>query len=155
MMHDLKKNLIVVAIVAFQCMLTGCSTRETPGAPLAEATLEAVESVEAVQESRNAESERVTATIEPGIIVVDYSEYFGEVGGSAVFYTPSENQYEVYNETDANERRSPCSTFKIISTLTALERGVITPEASARTWSGETFWNEKWNQDMESLAISV
>lgn len=45
-------------------------------------------------------------------------------------------------------RRPPCSTFKIISSLIALENKIIIPENSTRTWSGEIFWNEDWNRDI-------
>jgi bla regulator protein BlaR1 len=30
-----------------------------------------------------------------------------------------------------------------------LEHGIILPDSSVRTWSGERFWNEKWNQDID------
>ena len=33
--------------------------------------------------------------------------------------------------------------------MIALENGILDPEASTREWSGETFWNESWNQDMD------
>lgn len=46
-------------------------------------------------------------------------------------------------------RRSPCSTFKIISSLIALEKGKIEPDHSTRKWSGEKFWNENWNRDID------
>lgn len=45
-------------------------------------------------------------------------------------------------------KRSPCSTFKIISSLIALEHGIITPKHSKRAWNGEIFWNEEWNRDL-------
>ena len=45
-------------------------------------------------------------------------------------------------------QRSPCSTFKIISSLIALENGMIVPGDSVREWSGEIFWNEDWNRDI-------
>ncbi|MDE7477015.1 MAG: class D beta-lactamase, partial [Lachnospiraceae bacterium] len=57
--------------------------------------------------------------------------------------------YMIYNSELAQTRRSPCSTFKIISSLTALENGIIEPENSVRTWSGEVFWNKDWNQDID------
>lgn len=79
---------------------------------------------------------------------MDWSEYFGSLNGSAVFYDAVQNQYSVYNQELLNERRSPCSTFKIISSLIGLENGIIQTGNSVRTWSGEKFWNEKWNKDI-------
>lgn len=79
----------------------------------------------------------------------DWSSYFGELNGAAVLFDPEENTVQVYNENLADTRRSPCSTFKIISSLAGLENGVIVPENSTRTWSGETFWNDDWNRDMD------
>ena len=58
-------------------------------------------------------------------------------------------QYMIYNDGLAQTRRSPCSTFKIISSLIALENGIITRESSTRTWSGEIFWNDDWNRDLD------
>lgn len=84
----------------------------------------------------------------PAIRPRDWSPYFGELNGTAALYDPEENTCQVYNEELADTRRSPCSTFKIISSLTALERGVLDPEDSVRPWSGETFWNSDWNRDI-------
>lgn len=145
-MNHRKKLILMIAVAALQCAVTGCSSKEAPES-MTEMTAETVESVQA--DMTEAVIDTVNTGTEPEILLVDQSRFFDGVDGSSVFYTPSENRYEVYNETDANRRRSPCSTFKIISTLTALEEGVITPEDSERTWSGEMFWNEKWNQDME------
>lgn len=75
---------------------------------------------------------------------VDYSSYFAGMNGSAVFYTPEKNQYDIYNSALASKQRSPCSTFKIISSLLALQNGVIDPKQSTRKWSGESFWMEEW-----------
>lgn len=55
----------------------------------------------------------------------------------------------MYNSDLALTRRPPCSTFKIISSLIGLENGIIIPEDSTRTWSGEIFWNEDWNRDID------
>lgn len=79
----------------------------------------------------------------------DWSSYFGELNGAAVLFDPEENTVQIYNEDLADTRRSPCSTFKIISSLAGLENGVIVPENSTRTWNGETFWNDDWNRDMD------
>ena len=83
------------------------------------------------------------------IIEADWSSQFGGLTGAAVLYDPEENSYWVYNPELANTRRSPCSTFKIISSLIGLETGTIDPEDSVRAWSGEVFWNEDWNKDLD------
>ncbi len=33
--------------------------------------------------------------------------------------------------------------------MIALENGIIEPDNSIRTWSGEIFWNEDWNKDID------
>lgn len=55
----------------------------------------------------------------------DWSEDFAGLNGAAVIYKPEENHYQIYNQDLAQTRRSPCSTFKIISSLIALENEVI------------------------------
>lgn len=86
---------------------------------------------------------------EPETIATDWSEYFDGLYGAAVIYDVSVPKYMVYNDELARTRRSPCSTFKIISSLIALENGIIDPDDSTHKWSGEMFWNEKWNQDID------
>lgn len=79
----------------------------------------------------------------------DWADAFEGMKGAAVIYDPSAREYTVYNRELADTRRSPCSTFKIISALLALERGVVDPVHSVRHWSGETYWNSVWNHDIE------
>lgn len=86
---------------------------------------------------------------EPVIIEVDWSDYFDECNGAAVIYDTTENCYQIYNQELVDTRRSPCSTFKIISSLIALENGIIEPDNSTREWSGEIFWKEDWNRDID------
>lgn len=83
------------------------------------------------------------------IIETDWSQYFNGLNGAAVVYDSTEGTYRIYNEELATTRRSPCSTFKIISSLIALENGIIDPDDSVHAWSGETFWNENWNRDID------
>lgn len=103
----------------------------------------------------NSSAEEVTDTAketsasEPEIVEADWSEYFEGLNGTAVIYDASNMQYTIFNSELASIQRSPCSTFKIISSLIALENGVIDPEQSTRTWSGEVFWNENWNHDID------
>lgn len=79
----------------------------------------------------------------------DWSEYFGGLNGAAVFYKPDTRHYTIYNPDLVSVRRSPCSTFKIVSSLIGLEKGIIPAEDSVRPWSGEVFWNENWNRDID------
>lgn len=79
---------------------------------------------------------------------VDWSGYFDGMSGAAVVYDPSESCCRIYNRELAETRRSPCSTFKIISSLIGLENRTIIPENSLRVWSGEVFWNSDWNRDI-------
>ncbi len=87
--------------------------------------------------------------MEPETVDVDWSEYFDGLNGTAVLYDASNRRYTIYNRDLAMTRRAPCSTFKIISSLIALENGIIVPENSTRNWSGEIFWNEDWNRNID------
>lgn len=87
--------------------------------------------------------------LEPVIEDADWADYFDGLNGAAVIFDPAKNRYQIYHSELALTRRSPCSTFKIISSLIALEQGVIDPENSERTWSGEAFWNTDWNRDID------
>lgn len=86
---------------------------------------------------------------EPEIVEAEWSAYFNGLNGTAVLYDASARRYTLYDRELALTRRSPCSTFKIISSLIALENGILVPEDSTRTWSGEIFWNEDWNKDID------
>lgn len=87
-------------------------------------------------------------TAVPVVETAAWSEYFDGLNGAAVIYDPARNYYQIYNQELAETRRSPCSTFKIISSAVGLEQGIITPENSVRTWSGEIYWNADWNRDI-------
>ena len=84
----------------------------------------------------------------PTVTDADWSGYFEGMNGAAVLYDPAVNHFQIYNRELADTRRSPCSTFKIISSLVGLETGAISSGDSTRKWSGETFWNDDWNRDI-------
>lgn len=82
-------------------------------------------------------------------VSADWSDYFDGMNGAAVIYAPDGGRFWIYNQELANTRRSPCSTFKIISSLIGLESHVIVPDDSVKPWSGEPYWNEDWNRDID------
>lgn len=141
-------SLLTFCLIA----LTGCFRSQPPAVeeenPLSENT-EGEEREAVLPPKEEEESAASNEAQEPEIIEADWSGYFDGLNGAAVVYDASENRYLIYNEALAQTRRSPCSTFKIISSLAALEEGLLHPEQSTRTWSGETFWNEQWNQDID------
>lgn len=94
------------------------------------------------------QQETEKASSPPVIADVNLENYFDGINGAAVIYNPVENSYQMYNRETALIQRSPCSTFKIVSSLIALENKIIVPEDSVRTWSGEKFWNEDWNRNI-------
>lgn len=156
-MKNYLKELCGVILCAF--MLTGCTGDHGTEEKIsiedqneeAEAEKTPVPEMESASHSTEAdvESSAESEETEPEIIEEDWSDAFNGLNGTAVIYDASDRQYTIYNRDLAMTRSSPCSTFKIISSLTALENGIIEPEDSTRTWSGEVFWNEDWNRDID------
>lgn len=136
-------------------LLAGCADKhEAEDRPIS-MTIETTEEAEGEKSGASQEVSEALSDVdadegkEPETVSADWSEYFNGLNGAAVLYDVSNLRYTVYNGELAAERRSPCSTFKIISSLIALEHGIIVPDHSTRAWSGETFWNEAWNQDID------
>lgn len=155
--NDYFKIVYMVLVCAF--ILAGCSNNHSAEEKLSiengkeEAEEEKREEPEIKSNSDSSEAETGDSTecmeMEPEIVEVDWSEYFNGLNGTAVVYDASNSRYTIYNSELAVTRSSPCSTFKIISSLIALENGIIIPEDSTRDWSGEIFWNEDWNKDID------
>ena len=153
----------VLCLLFCAALLPGCLPKSGVGGgsnAVKESAIEKKSVGERQTEEGAAASERLTEQLaerteknleekrQPQIMETDWSEYFQGLNGAAVLYDAEENRYYVYNAELAETRRSPCSTFKIISSLLALENGVIDPENSVRKWSGEYFWNGEWNRDI-------
>lgn len=106
-------------------------------------------STEAMRPEADEAGKAIADRTEPDSREADWTGYFHGINGAAVIFDSTENCYWICNPKLADTRRSPCSTFKIISSLAALERGVIKADESVRSWSGEVFWNEQWNRDLD------
>lgn len=130
-------------------LFAGCAKEQNEGSieePLPQTKISSEPITEETTISQQSSSLEDTAAV---ITEVDWSDYFDGINGAAVLYNPNENMYQIYQEELANTRRSPCSTFKIISSLIGLEQEIIIPNASTKTWSGEWFWNDDWNKDID------
>ena len=145
----LSKICIIIYLLS---VLTGCSKESNSSSvnqPIEIAHIESPSKKELPQIAETLPGEIQNEIAEPIIVEKDWSSYFDGRNGAAVIYDPTGNCYEIYNQKLAVTPRSPCSTFKIISSLIALENGIIDPDNSTRTWSGEIFWNEDWNKDID------
>lgn len=85
---------------------------------------------------------------------IDLASYFQGNEGTFVLYDMTDDSYLIYNEAMSTERVSPDSTFKIYSGLFALEEGLISPNASTRSWDGTEYFFDSWNQD-QTLTSAV
>lgn len=79
---------------------------------------------------------------------VDLSSDFHGINGCAVLYSPEDNQYFYYNTSMCEQRVSPFSTFKIISTLLGLQNGIISDESSTMDYDGSQYANTEWNRNL-------
>ena len=79
---------------------------------------------------------------------VDYSECFDGIEGCAVFYHQTTNEYIMYQEEACDKQSSPCSTFKIISTLAGLETKVIASIDTIMGYNGTMYSVPGWNQEV-------
>ncbi|HBG3606520.1 TPA: CDD family class D beta-lactamase [Clostridioides difficile] len=82
------------------------------------------------------------------INMVDYSDCFEGISGVAIFYNTKNKEYNIYNKELIETRRSPCSTFKIVSTLIGLEKGVINSKESVMGYDGTEYPNKNWNKNL-------
>lgn len=140
-------NLLTIMLILLVCavMLTGCISNHSTEEKQEPLATQNVDNPMEGETDNSAEIIEVT----PEIVEADWSNYFNGLNGTAVVYDATNQQYTIYNRDLAVTQSSPCSTFKIISSLIALENGIIEPENSTRTWSGEIFWNEDWNKDID------
>jgi len=88
------------------------------------------------------------------IINEDLSAYFKGYEGSFVLLDEKAGKCFVYNEQKSRERVSPCSTFKIVTALAALQTKVLNDENSTMQWDGTVYPFADWNQN-QTLASAM
>ncbi|MDU2065180.1 MAG: BlaR1 family beta-lactam sensor/signal transducer [Sporomusaceae bacterium] len=81
------------------------------------------------------------------IVYKDLSRYFQGYNGAFVLLDLEKDHYLIYHDNNNNEKVSPDSTYKIISSLIGLETGVLTKDNTLLAWDGTLFPIEQWNRD--------
>ena len=81
------------------------------------------------------------------VLYQDFSSFFGGLEGSFVLYDVDAGLYIIHNRDKSITRVSPNSTYKIFSTLIALETGVLEAKDTFRQWNGALHPFDAWNQD--------
>lgn len=125
------KKLAILITMVISINLTGCSTKNENDK----------------QNDNNEFKNEVVQTI-PTENEVDYSDSFNGINGCAVFFSPDNNTYNIYNKELLNEQISPYSTFKIINSLMGLSQNVVTSADSKLGYDGTIHWREEWNKDI-------
>ena len=82
---------------------------------------------------------------------------FGKYDGSAVILDLNSSKQTVFG-LHVDERLNPCSTFKVLSSMIALDSGVIKDENETIPWDGVVREYPAWNQDhsmRSAIAVSA
>jgi beta-lactamase class D len=77
----------------------------------------------------------------------DLSIHFGSYSGAFALFDSAHNRWLRYNPALCRTRSSPCSTFKILNSLIALETGVADGPDFKLPWNGVKSSIDAWNHD--------
>lgn len=77
----------------------------------------------------------------------DLSAEFGSYIGGFVLYDEAQRRWLRHQPEQCQARTSPCSTFKVLNSLIALETGVASGADFTLPWDGTRRSIESWNQD--------
>lgn len=125
------KKLAILTTLAISINLTGCSAKMDNNNP-----------------NNNKKVKNEVAQTAPKENEVDYSDSFNGINGCAVFFSPEENTYNIYNKELIDEQIPPYSTFKIINSLMGLSQNITTSADSKLGYDGKIHWKEEWNKDI-------
>lgn len=135
----MKKFFIILSLGILTFSLTACSNDEDENN---------INTVNSVTNSKEVNIEASTEHSEEVIIEKDFSKFFENINGTAVFYNPSNNNFDVYNTELYNVQASPCSSFKVVSTLIGLEKGLLQDENTKLGYDGTNYLREEINKDL-------
>jgi beta-lactamase class D len=77
----------------------------------------------------------------------DLSSEFGSYSGGFVLYDEAKQRWLRFQPEQCRTRTSPCSTFKVLNSLIALETGVASGADFSLPWDGTRRSIESWNHD--------
>lgn len=83
---------------------------------------------------------------------------FANFDGTAVILDINASKRVIYNDTRADERLAPCSTFKILNSIISLDTGVVKDENETIKWDGVVREYPAWNRDhnmRSAIAVSA
>lgn len=86
------------------------------------------------------------------------SPNFGKYDGTAVVLDLNSSKRVIYNDKRADERLSPCSTFKILNSIISLDTEAVKDENETVKWDGTPRRYEEWNHDhnmRSAIAVSA
>ncbi len=91
------------------------------------------------------------------LLLIGASPDFKSFDGSAVILDLSTKEVSVFGN-NANERLNPCSTFKILNAMIALEEKVVKDENEVIPWDKKVRTYDFWNKDhsmRSAIAVST
>jgi beta-lactamase class D len=77
----------------------------------------------------------------------EFSAEFGGYSGAFVLYDAAQKRWLRFQPDECRVRTSPCSTFKVLNSLIALETGVANGPDFSLPWDGNRRSIEAWNHD--------
>ncbi|MBU9726173.1 penicillin-binding transpeptidase domain-containing protein [Diplocloster modestus] len=148
--------IILLLVICLGIFSGGCgqtaASAEAPSAVMHDEKIEKDKGILSADkgstESTGNTEHECSAPKDPVIVKEDYSDCFEGQTGCAVFYNSRTNTFHIYQEEMASVRVSPCSTFKVVSTLIGLEEGVVESEESKMGYDGTIYANTAWNQEL-------
>jgi len=89
-----------------------------------------------------------TIVSEPTYKEIDFGKSFDSMKGCAVICDSENNTYYEFNKEQCLKQVTPCSTFKIVSTLMGLHSGVLKDKNTKLGYDNQTYPIEQWNKDV-------
>lgn len=133
----LRYSRIICMSAVCLIMLSGCSSKQ-----------EKVEQMDQLEQSKTDDKTEKKESGNTEEEMLDLSSAFNSINGCAVLYSPSEYKYSLYNKDMAEQKVSPYSTFKIISTLIGMHNNIIKDENSTMNYNGTQYQNSEWNENL-------